>query len=303
MLGSTNWPMTEGGTPCEQIAAVTISPTYTQLDIVGWCDNQSPKVVCKHDCADDLQKGPAGAYKGEGYLRDYFIGLVDSQLDDTKSGKGLDIIHVSLHQVGNVCYLKFKTHVNDRAKRNGAAVAGKDQDYFGSCNVNWIKDEFMSKERYQSGSYQSLKWLRMDSSSKQNKNAIMEVFSWYGVLGLRYFAASWNGTKYDYSMVGVQPFNGQTSGTIGRGVYGTWGEGFMTMGQVSRAGGTSTNGSGFRDVNYYNMVLGGKLGHGYWDSANKDPVAWSDPGFKGDAIRRESDFVRGVGDDVTPLAF
>lgn len=56
-------------------------------------------------------------------------------------------------------------------------------------------------------------------------------------------------------------------------MHGTGGEGFMAMDQFSHTEGVSTNGHGFKGVNHYNTLLGGKVGHGYWDSADKDPVA------------------------------
>lgn len=267
-----------------------MSATYTQLDVLTRGTNGATLNACQHYCADDLNAGPIGAYSGQGYLRDYFIALVPSQ---SGTDTGADVLHVSAHKIGNGYYLKFKTHVNDRAARNGSTVPGRaSKDYYGSCSVDWIKDDFLSTERHESGRYQSLKWLYIPHADPKLKNGIMEVFSWYGIIGFRHFAASWDGKKYKYSLVGCQPYNGQTSGTIGRGFYGTWGEGFMSMG-------TAEN---FLDVNYYNMVLGGAPGHGYWDSANKDTTKWNDPGFQGSAIRRESDFVRGLPGDMTKFA-
>lgn len=268
---------------------LTLSPTYTQFDVIGWRSGSSPHNVCQHDCADDLNAGPDHKqYQGDGYLRDYLIGLIPSQFG---IGAGLDVLHVSLHKVSDKYYLKFKTHVNDRSSRNGGTVPGRKDDYFGSCNVDWIVDDLMSKKSYESGNYQSLKWLLLPHADASQKNALLEVFSYYGIVGFRYFAAKWDGSKYSYSMVGVQPYNGQTSNTLGRGYYGTWGEGFMAMGTDQR----------FIDVNYYHMILGSDAQYGYWDSPSQDSKGAAPTQFDHKAVKRELDFVRGTPAYVTKL--
>lgn len=296
VLGTRKWPIDQPGNQSDQVAAVSIgmlgTSSYTQVDVNAWREGGAAHLECQHWCSDSAETGPGSKTSTyPTYLRDYFIALIPSQFG---ADAGADVLHVSVHKLGDVSWLRFKTHVNDRATRNGGVVPGRsNKDYFGSCSVDWIQDDFLTLSRHNSGRYQSLKWLFLPHADPNQKNAIIEIFSWYGIIGFRYFAASWDGKKYKYSLVGVQPFNGQTSGTIGRGFYGTWGEGFMPLG-------TSQN---FIDVNYYNMVLGGAPGHGYWDSANKDAYAknWNDPGFKGDVIRRESDYVRGLPGDSTKL--
>lgn len=263
----------------------------------------------RHFCTADLTRLPyidKGSSQKYQYLRDYLIALIPAQTTypDGQSA-GADLLHVSQHRgADGKYYLVFRTHVNLQAldPQTDQLIKTDDPtgkpDHFGNCESSVIADELYTKARHVSGAYQSLKWLYMPHSDGNYRHGIMEIFSWYGVLGMRYFAALWDtvNKRYYYSIRGLQPYNGQASSTIGRGCSSTWGAGFMTFGTPED----------FIDVNFYNLTLGKKFvandmeGPGWWSTKSRDP-RWDKSKPAMPAIVRESDWKRGTADYITPL--
>ncbi|MCJ1365189.1 hypothetical protein MMC16_004310 [Acarospora aff. strigata] len=110
-------------------------------------------------------------------------------------------------------WLKFSTH----RRRNDPIGPGVHSTHT-DCRETQVRDDFAS--RYASGAYFNIKWIRC--SYHRSKNAVLEIFSWYGILGTRLFAPK-NRNGWEYELVGQQPYMGQTSLGMGLGSERNWG--------------------------------------------------------------------------------
>ena len=179
----------------------------------------------------------------------YLTALVPS----TSSNTGLDTINISLHKDHEGRYkLLFHTH---RRTNNGAGG-----DPYGDCIDSIVDDPLAS--HYSSGAYFSIKWVRCSRAGY--KNAIMEIFSWYGVLGARLFAPDPKAPKATahgkYKMIGIHYYMGQNSLGLGLGCEGDWGFGFMTWGPNED----------WIDSNAWKLKADGKNGEGAWGMSPDD---------------------------------
>jgi hypothetical protein len=132
---------------------------------------------------------------------------------------GLDILEISQTCSGNSTFLTFRTHCRANV------AAGSEAKLFVKCKQSdaW-KDPLASTG---DGRYFNIKWMpvRYTEAGKMCRG-VLEVFSWYGVLGVRLFGAGPSGWKY--GLVGQLPYLGQTSIGAGLGCEGDWGHGFVT---------------------------------------------------------------------------
>lgn len=142
-----------------------------------------------------------------------FTALIPSAKRDSKQ---LDVLTVRYEREDKKSYLCFHTHTS-----KPQAV---EKDPWLGCNGSKIEDAFSTN-----ANYFHIKWLRCSTANAAN--AVMEVFSYYGVLGVRVFAPS-NKSNVDWQLTGVLPYLGQTSIGAGLGCYRDWGYGFMPWGEA-----------------------------------------------------------------------
>lgn len=152
-------------------------------------------------------------------IRPYLTALVPSC-----TGKGLDVLRIALHQSKNGRKsLYFHTHV-----RSATSTPGPRSVLWKQYQSSELYDKLADSE---SGQYFHIKFIptRREVKIKGQMTivpAILEIFSWYGVLGVRLFAAS-SPNGCDYELEGQQPFLGQTSIGAGLGCSGDWSHGFL----------------------------------------------------------------------------
>ncbi|KAF4466240.1 phosphatidylcholine-hydrolyzing phospholipase C [Fusarium albosuccineum] len=151
-----------------------------------------------------------------------FAPILTAFVPTTTAHRGLDVLQISRHQKGNSASLVFRTYLRGNTQPN---KAGEDvQPYDQVKEVTW-KDHLASSNPDQ---YYSIKWMpaRYKSDSEAEYSGLLEIFSWYGVLGARLFGSSKD--SWAYELVGQLPYLGQTSIGAGLGCYGDWGHGFVT---------------------------------------------------------------------------
>lgn len=145
-------------------------------------------------------------------IRPYFNALIPTeQLDGTTSG--MSLLQVSLHNVSNKPHLVFRlTNLTT----------------FTTQTSKPVKDTLFSNPNYF-----HIKWLRCARSSSlqySTSNALLEVFSFYGVLGIRLFAPTDETRVADYEEIGRLQYMAQTSVGVGLGSEGDWGNGILGWG-------------------------------------------------------------------------
>jgi hypothetical protein len=136
---------------------------------------------------------------------------------------GLDILQLSRHQNGTQVFLIFRTYCRADPQ---PGVAGEEAHAFTKCKESTpVLDNLASRSPEH---YFSIKWMsaRYQTNNGTQCHGILEIFSWYGVLGARLFGAGKKGIKYE--LIGQLPHLGQTSIGAGLGCYGDWGHGFVT---------------------------------------------------------------------------
>ncbi|KAL3422073.1 hypothetical protein PVAG01_06229 [Phlyctema vagabunda] len=149
-------------------------------------------------------------------MRPYFSALIPSVGGD--SNPGLNIITLALHKEDNQNYLIFKLH-----RRSDEVQGEESQTWTGCRESERIPDDLAGNPVYF-----HIKWLRCRMND--NTNAIMEVYSFYGMLSMRVFNARDTKKPWAYMLAGQQPYLGQTSIGMGMGAYGDWGYGILTHG-------------------------------------------------------------------------
>ncbi|KAL4899416.1 hypothetical protein BDW74DRAFT_163609 [Aspergillus multicolor] len=158
-------------------------------------------------------------------VRPYITALVPNQ-----GGSGLNVLQVSQHESnsGNK-YMVFHTYVRAASTNstNGTDAMNEDSIIWETVREAAVKDNLASSE---SGQYFHIKFIQTtyEIKDKTRLPGILEVFSWYGVLGVRLFAAGKAG--WDYELRGQQPYLGQTSIMAGPGCIGDWGSGIIPWG-------------------------------------------------------------------------
>lgn len=160
-----------------------------------------------------------GDYCDDKLIRPYLTALIPSC-----TGKGLDVLRIALHERRDGRkYLYFHTHV-----RTTTSAPGPKSIIWKQYQSNGVYDKLADSKN---GHYFHIKFIptRREITCKGETTtvpAILEVFSWYGVLGVRMFAVS-SPDGWDYELEGQQPFLGQTSIGAGLGCSGDWGHGFL----------------------------------------------------------------------------
>ena len=184
-------------------------------------------------------------------VRPYMTALIAS----TTSNPGCDILQITLHRKNESRYLVFRTHFRS------ADGPGADKKTWAKCReTEPYLDSFASSPSHQ---YFHIRWQRCryrSDDGKESYSGVLEIFSWYGILGIRLFGAGKSG--WDYSIIGQQPYLGQTSIGAGLGCTGDWGHGFLTW----------NDGDEWIDANIFKPRLGGKddLTAGRWG------MSWDD---------------------------
>ncbi|KAI8243863.1 hypothetical protein K4K55_006983 [Colletotrichum sp. SAR 10_96] len=130
---------------------------------------------------------------------------------------GLDILQISRFRDGNSTSLIFHTYLR----------AGQNENYlpYSEIKTKSCEDKLSSKSPEH---YFNIKWMPVRYKTDNNASAcgLLEIFSWYGVLGARLFGSR-NENSWDYELLGQLPYLGQTSIGAGQGCYGDWGHGFL----------------------------------------------------------------------------
>lgn len=184
-------------------------------------------------------------------VRPYINALVPSC-----TGRGLDILQISLRQRKGKKYLSFVTHL-----RSKFDAENQDTLIWYDRKESIFEDPLANSE---SGQYFHIKFIRTTYQRKSQgqpiapRPAVLEVFSWYGVLGVRLFVVEEKG--YDYGAWGQQPFLGQTSIGAGLGSSGDWGGGYLTWASEDE----------WDDVAVFKPKSKDRLSEGTWGMAADD---------------------------------
>ncbi|KAJ5972115.1 uncharacterized protein N7479_002033 [Penicillium vulpinum] len=199
-----------------------------------------------------------GDYCDDKLIRPYLTALVPSC-----TGKGSDVLRIALHQrKDGRKYLYFHTHV-----RSATTAPGPKSVIWTQYRSSEVYDKLADNKN---GHYFHIKFIPTRRELKYKGSmttvpAILEVFSWYGVLGVRMFAAS-SPNECDYELEGQQPFLGQTSIGAGLGCSGDWGQGFLPWNDKDR----------WVDSNVFIPLPGSKEVQGSWgmtlDDQDRQPV-------------------------------
>jgi hypothetical protein len=189
--------------------AVVVKPTLDDKTTVATYGQQSgsPDIVCVglHQCDTAL---------GSNLVGPLLTALVPS-LPCSPKPAGQDLLQISRRKSGQRHRIAFHTH----------AASGDLSDPFCNCAGSEVEDALASRSPEH---FFSIKW--MPVQVLEQARAVLEVFSWYGVLGVRVFACSYNedGGIGEWTLHGQFPHLGQTSIGAGLGCYGDWGHGFVT---------------------------------------------------------------------------
>ncbi|RDW72772.1 uncharacterized protein DSM5745_07944 [Aspergillus mulundensis] len=155
-------------------------------------------------------------------VRPYMTALIANQ-----GGSGLNVLQISQHaSPSGDKYMVFHTYMraSSTSGNNAPNVENQDAIIWDTVKEVTVKDTLASSK---SGQYFHIKFIQTtyDIQNKTRLHGILEVFSWYGVLGVRLFAAGKAG--WDYELRGQQPYLGQTSIMAGPGCTGDWGSGIL----------------------------------------------------------------------------
>lgn len=178
-------------------------------------------------------------------LQAYFTALLPSEQED---GKGIgSILQVSLHKTYQMPSLVFRVTWYNTAEEKWTTTTSLETD-----------DLALDPH------YFHLKWIRCTYSPNhfETRNAFLEVFSYYGNLGMRLFAPKGDDSEdlASYHECGRQSFMGQTSIGVGSGAEGEWGNGIITW------GGSQDD---FLDLTTWTRAGTGNLGSGNWGIQEK----------------------------------
>lgn len=167
-----------------------------------------------------------GDYCNNKLIRPYLTALIPS-----RTGKGLDVLRIAQYErKDGQKYIYFHTHV-----RSEPCAPGSDSVIWKQTPPSEVYDKLADNNH---GHYFHVKFIPtqrevMFKGKMTAVPAILEVFSWYGVLGVRMFAPS-SPNDFKYGLEGQQPFLGQTSIGAGLGCSGDWGQGFLPWNSKDR---------------------------------------------------------------------
>lgn len=171
-------------------------------------------------------------------VRPYITALLPATntVGQTEEQTQINVVSISLYRNSDGKHiLVFSTHCYIGGERHEST------DPWNECHNSQQEDPL-----YDIGdAYRHIKWLRC--SVDKSPNGLMEIFSLYGVLGVRVFAPTNNKEGVGlYEWVGQTPYLGQTAIGAGRGSHVDWGHGFQTWG----------NNEDFIDVNTWIPEVG-----------------------------------------------
>lgn len=170
--------------------------------------NPSTEAVALHTCSPKATGTPGT------FVTHHLSAVIPS------ADKGADLLTVDSYKRPNDKYvLSFTTH-----------LASSDvKQPFKSCITTEVPDPLAPYAK--TGAYFTIKWQRC--TNENDPRGIMEIFSFFGVLGVRFFSA-WNDRKQantgPWQLSGQIPYLGQTSIGAGKGAHMDWGHGFMAWG-------------------------------------------------------------------------
>ncbi|RYO48073.1 hypothetical protein AA0113_g10114 [Alternaria arborescens] len=221
--------------------AVAVKPTSDEGTTVAIYGQQSgsPDMVCVglHQCDTNLDTA---------IVSPLLTALVPS-LSSSPKPTGQDLIQISRRKDKKRHYIAFHTHV----------ASGDQSDPLCNCAVSEVEDPLASRSAEH---FFSIKW--MPVRVLEQARAVLEVFSWYGVLGVRVFACSHteDGSIDEWTLHGQFPHLGQTSIGAGLGCYGDWGHGFVTWAEENE----------WTDANTFKPVEKDDLNLGSWGMVWED---------------------------------
>lgn len=221
--------------------AVAVKPTSDEGTTVAIYGQQSgsPDMVCVglHQCDTNLDTA---------IVSPLLSALVPS-LSSSPKPTGQDLIQISRRKDKKRHYIAFHTHV----------ASGDQSDPLCNCAVSEVEDPLASRSAEH---FFSIKW--MPVRVLEQARAVLEVFSWYGVLGVRVFACSHteDGSIGEWTLHGQFPHLGQTSIGAGLGCYGDWGHGFVTWAEENE----------WTDANTFKPVEKDDLNLGSWGMVWED---------------------------------
>lgn len=157
---------------------------------------------------------------GMAFVRTYITALIPTASTKLKPRQGLDVISISSYKNNALGkhQLIFRTHIRN------ANTTGEKSNPWGGCKESDLVDDTLADMGL---AYKHIKWLRCQNKDKTNSSDMMEIFSLYGVLGVRLFRRNNTGNYYD---AGQTPYLGQNCIGAGTGAYGDAGHGFQTWG-------------------------------------------------------------------------
>lgn len=189
-----------------------------RITVFGF-DSTQTNLVCtgNHVCAlpDTTETS-----KGMTFVRSYITALIPTMNTKRKPRQGLDVISISSYKdtASGKHQLIFRTHIRN------ANTTGENSNPWGGCTESDSVDDTLAD---MGPAYKHIKWLRCQNKNKTDSSDMMEIFSLYGVLGVRLFGRDDTGNYY---YVGQTPYLGQNSIGAGTGAYGDAGHGFQTWG-------------------------------------------------------------------------
>ncbi|KDN71570.1 hypothetical protein CSUB01_12117 [Colletotrichum sublineola] len=151
--------------------------------------------------------------------------ILTALVPTTTSLRGLDILEISRRRKNSSSDLVFRTYL-----RADSSSPGDGPLPFSDPKECVVEDPLVSSSPEH---FFSIKWMpvRYQADSEVERRGLLEIFSWYGVMGTRLFGPSAKG--WDYSLLGQLPYLGQTSIGAGLGSHGDWGHGFIAWSKES----------------------------------------------------------------------
>ena len=221
--------------------AMVVKPTSDDRTTVGIYgqQNSNPDIECLglHQCDTALGSDLVGP----------LLTALFPSLPGSPKPTGQDLLQISRRKSGERHLISFHTHV----------ASGDPNEPLCNCAGSEVEDVLASRSPEH---FFSIKW--MPVRVLDQARAVLEVFSWYGVLGVRVFACSHtaDGSVGEWTLHGQFPHLGQTSIGAGLGCYGDWGHGFVTWAAENK----------WTDVNTFRPAGKDDLGSGWWGMVWED---------------------------------
>ncbi|KAJ4012625.1 hypothetical protein NW752_008338 [Fusarium irregulare] len=217
----------------DQIIALFDNPTDLVVSVNEYESNTISETAQKH-VPQTISNLPL--------IRPFFHALIPSE--DRASPNSLSILQVSLHEFNQKPHFVFRL---------------TDTTTWTTKTSTPVEDRLASDPHYF-----HIKWIRCSRKSDfdlNTSNAVLEVFSFYGVLGIRLFAPISEKKLEDYQEIGMLQYMGQTSVGTGLGCEGDWGNGILTWGSKE---------NDFVDFVAWTPGASGLSGEGRWGMSAAD---------------------------------